>query len=141
MRAALLILAILGCGLLGAWLLWAGLRAVFTALGGWKELARRYRAPQLPETWQWTGQTVKVGMVRYRHSMRVAALTDGLYLALSGLLPQPALRIPWTDLRTATPTTVYGRPFVRVGLGMPPSATVEFPTELYNAIYRAAPRL
>ncbi len=130
--------AILAGVLIWGLLIWLVVYGVFGVLSGWKDLARRYPAPQAIETWHWFGQTVKVGAVRYRRSMRVAALPDGLYLAVSGLLRNPPVRIPWQEMTGATPSSVYGHPCVAVTVGTPRVATVEFRAELYNAIYAAA---
>lgn len=140
MFALLLTAAIIAGIALWSLLLWALVRFVFAALSGWNQLAQRFPAPALPQAWHWYGETVKVGSVRYRRCMKVAALPDGLYLAASGLLRHPPLRIPWTQMVSAAPSSFYGRPAVAVQVGAPVVATLEFPAELYQAIYTSAPR-
>ncbi len=130
----LLVAGILTVILLWGLLLWWVLRQVFARLSGWNDLARRYPAARTPAAWRWRNQTVKVGLIRYRRAMRVAALPDGLYLAESGLLRHPPLRIPWREIGPGTPATVYGRPFIAVAVGVPPVGTLEFPAELYRAL-------
>ena len=78
--------------------------------------------------------------MRYRRCIRVAALPDALYLGEAGLMRHPPLRIPWQEMHDAFSTTVYGRPFVGVSVGMPPAGTLEFPLDLYNAMYMAIAR-
>jgi hypothetical protein len=41
---------------------------------------------------------------------------------------------------SATPSSFYGRPAVAVQVGTPMLAMLEFPAELYRAIYAAAAR-
>jgi hypothetical protein len=134
---AFLVSAILAGILLWGLLLWTVLRAVFVKLSGWNELARRYPALEPVRIWHWRGQTVKVGAVRYRRTMRVAALPDALYLAESGLLRHQPLRIPWPELAGAAPSSFYGRPSVAVTVGRPPAGIIEFPVPLYDAICAA----
>jgi len=115
-----------------AWgaILYLLLRRVFDKLSGWNGLAALYRAPCPPPVWHWKHQTVKVGAVRYRRSMHVAAPPEGLWLAEAGLLRHPVLFIPWSELRNPAETRFYGRRAVRLEAG---PGTVELPTELYNA--------
>lgn len=134
MPALILVVAILAGILVWGLLLWLCVRGVFVVLSGWNELERRYPAPQPPSAWGWRSQTVKVGAVRYRRCMRVAALPDGLYLAEAGLLRHPPLRIPWHEITGAAASSFYGRPSVAVTVGSPPVGRLEFPVELYDAI-------
>jgi hypothetical protein len=140
MFAFLMVTAILAGILVWGLLIWGFVRLVFVGLSGWNRLARCYPAPATHPGWQWRGQTVKVGQVRYRRCMNLAVLPDGLYLAASGLLRHPPLRIPWSQIVSAAPGSFYGRPAVAVQVGSPPVATLEFPAELYQAIYEAATR-
>lgn len=119
--------------------LWWVVRAVFARLSGWNRLALRYPAPGPPPFWQWRGQTVKVGAIRYRRCVQLAAMPDALYLAERGLLRHPLLRIPWSELQQATEGSFYGHPAVRVSIGAPPVGALEFRHELYRSI-AATPR-
>jgi hypothetical protein len=136
----LLILGILAVISLWGFLLWMLLRTVFTVLSGWNGLAQRYRAGTPPPVWDWYGQTVKVGAVRYRHSMRVAARPDGLYLGGSALLWHTPLRVPWSEMVNARKSSFYGKAAVAVDVGSPRVGTLEFPAELYSAIWKTATR-
>jgi hypothetical protein len=129
------VLAILCAIVLWMLVLWTVLRAVFTALSGWKRLAERYRPPGPPPAWTWRGQTVKVGAVRYRRSMRLSPTPAGLWISEAGLLRHPTLCIPWAELHSPAATSVYGRPFVRLSVGLPPAGSLEFPAGLYQALY------
>lgn len=122
MSPELLVLAILGGICVWGLLLWMGLRALFAKLSGWNRLAARYRAAGAEPSWQWRGQTVKVGLVRYRRTIRLAAAAEGLHLAETGLLRHPALCIPWCEMTRARPSSFYGRPSVEGRWGCRPSA-------------------
>jgi hypothetical protein len=120
-------------------ILWGTLCRLFLTLSGWNRLAGKYPAPRPLPPWNWTGQTVRVGSVRYRRCMRISAQPDGLYLAEGGLLRHPALRLPWSELHSPSRCNVYGRPAIRLSIGRQPDTTVEFPLELYHAIWTPRP--
>lgn len=124
---------VLGGILLWGLLLFLGIRLVFDRISGWNQLAARYRAPHPPPQWDWRHQTVKVGAVRYRRTMRLAVRPEGLYLDEAGILRHPVLCIPWSELRNPMETRFYGRQAVRWQAG---PGTVELPVELYNAVLR-----
>jgi hypothetical protein len=127
--------AIFGAILLWSLLLWLLLRIVFLVLSGWHSLARFYAAPQGPHVWQYEAKTVKVGAVRFRRSVRLAAQDDGLYIGLAGLLRFPSLRIPWQDIYGTRASHFYGRPSIRVHVGLPPITTLDFPWDLFDAVF------
>ncbi len=128
-------LVVLG-GIVGSGvLLFLAIRRMLDRLSGWTELAARYGARQAPAAWQWRHQTIRVGSVRYRRSMRIAAQPEGLYLDEAGILNHPVLCIPWSELRKAAPARFYGRPSMRVEAG---PGRIELPVELYDAVLRLA---
>lgn len=135
LSALLLVVAIVGGITIQGLLIWTLIRLLFTVLSGWKQLASRYGARRVPACWHWSGQTVRVGSVRYRRCMRVAAESDGLYLAGYRLLRHPPLCIPWSEIHDPATATIYGRPAVSVSVGTPPSGKLEFPLDLYSAIW------
>ena len=135
MAAAILV----GIALWGL-VLFAVVRVVFRRLSRWNSLAGRYRAPSLPGVWQWSRQTIKVGGIRYRHCVRLAAFPDGLYVGGPGWLGHPPLRIPWPDMQHVVSSSFYGRPSVRVTVGSPPAGTLEFPRDVYCTIYERSRR-
>ena len=71
-------------------LLLAGLAVFVVALvmrlsaraSGWAELAKRYPAEDPPAGQEFAWQTVRVGMVRYRHSVTVIIAPQGLWLSM-----------------------------------------------------------
>ena len=134
--AVLLVAAILGGITLWGLLLWALIRAVFSRLSGWNQLADRYPAARAPGVWHWSGQTVRVGNVRYRHTIRLSAQPEALYLQETGLMRHPRLSVPWPEMHSASAGSFYGRPSVRVCVGKPPVGTLEFPLDLYRALFR-----
>ncbi|MBI3684133.1 MAG: hypothetical protein HY235_27485 [Acidobacteria bacterium] len=135
--AVLLVAAILGGIALWGLLLWALIRAVFSHLSGWKQLAERYAAPRAPDVWHWLKQTVQVGKIRYRRTIRLSVQPEALYLQETGLMRHPRLCIPWQEMHSASATCFYGRPSMRVCVGRPPVGTLEFPLDLYQALFRS----
>ncbi len=123
---------------IAAWgfLLWLVIRTVFARLSGWDALARRFaavagRAP----VWDWRGETVKVGAIRYRRCVRLAVDERGLCLAEAGLLRHARLWIPWEEMGEAEASSFYGKPAMRVTVGRPAVGTLEFPVALYQAVW------
>ena len=137
MFAVLLVAAILGGIALWGLLLWALIRAVFSHLSGWKRLAERFAAPRAPGVWHWSKQTVRVGNIRYRRTIRLSVQPEALYLQETGLMRHPRLSIPWPEMHSASAGRLYGRPSMKVCVGRPPVGTLEFRLDLYHALFRS----
>jgi len=129
--AVLVAVGIAGSGLA----LFLAIRKLIDGLSGWSHLAACYRAPQSPAAWQWERRTIRVGAVRYRRCIRLAAQPEGLYIEEAGLPGHAILCIPWSDLRNPMPSRFYGRPSVRLQAG---PGTIELPVELYESVFHPA---
>jgi hypothetical protein len=82
--------------------------APFARASGLTRLIERYatQADCGPE--RRTGQTVKVGVVRWRRCVTFCASAAGLYLQVNPFGKRyPAVLIPWTDLRPLRETLLY----------------------------------
>lgn len=80
-------------------------------LGGWGELARRYRATRRFEGRLWRGRSATIGrMTNYSGCLTFGADMEGLHIALPRILSlgHPALFFPWEDV---TISPVDGRLF------------------------------
>lgn len=102
--------------------------------GGWTTLAERYPATGPPVGEIHTGQHLQVGAVRWRFCVTVCAMPEGLYLAVQprqklaravGLgKDQPALLIPWSELRENGRAMLYWQQAARFSVGEPPVGTI-----------------
>lgn len=112
-------------------------RFVETTLGylsGWTVLGRRFKAARTPARWDWLGQTIKVGTVRYRRCLRLSAEPEGLYICEASLMRAVPLCIPWGEIHHVGPVLLDGKNAAAVAVGTPPAAVLEFPAALYRSI-------
>ncbi len=90
---------------------WFATAFLVSAIGGWWELAERYRTrePGPPSLHRW--QSGRLGAItRYNNILTIGAGDRGLYLAMPRLFRtahQP-LFIPWSDIRIETRSTFFG---------------------------------
>jgi len=102
---------------------------------GWAELAKRYPAQELPAGQEFTWQTIRVGIVRYRHAARVIVTPQGLGLSLQLKVTKlPPLFIPWEEIKGTQKTRLYGRQAVRLSIGEPPGSKIVVYTKLFEAM-------
>lgn len=91
---------IAAAAVVGSALYWALICMVLARLGGWRRLAKDYTLTTLPPGEVLTWQSAGFGKISYRNVLKVAALPDGLYLAMPLLFAagHPALVVPWTKI-------------------------------------------
>lgn len=81
--------------------IWLAVSLVLSFVGGWRVLAREYRAPHaVPETGWIERRVLFSGQARYRNVLRLTADKSGVYLAVAFpfRIGHPPLFIPWEDL-------------------------------------------
>lgn len=124
-------------------LLLAGLAVFMVALlmrfsgraSGWAELARRYPAEERPAGQEFTWQTVRVGMIRYRHSVRVILTPQGLWLSMQLQVARfSPLFIPWDEVKATQQARLYSRKAVQLSIGEPSVATIVVYKQLFEAM-------
>jgi hypothetical protein len=102
---------------------------------GWAELARRHPAADPPPGQEYDLQTVRVGKVRYRRSVRVIVAPQGLWLSMqlkwARFVP---LWVPWSDVHGVHQTSLYGRSAVQLSIGDPPAPSIVVYAGLFEAI-------
>ena len=120
---------------LGLLAIWCAIVFLLSTIGGWRRLARTYRASGEPSGLALRGQTGKVGVVPYRRCLTVHAGDRGVYLSLPFpfRIGHPSLMIPWRDLHGATHARVMGRDVTRMEVGTPVVGRLELPA---NAVAR-----
>ncbi len=79
---------------------WCGIVLLLAYVSGWVSLAQVYHFSGVFQGQQWSFQSGKMGVVRYRGALTVGANREGLYLKPMFLfrLGQPPLFIPWHDI-------------------------------------------
>ncbi len=111
---------------------------VFRGQSGWDALAARFAATQGPVGQLYERQTIKVGPVRWRWSMRVGLSEYGLYLEpampigpLRAVVRHPPLLIPWSELYIVGPGHIYLLwECTELGVGNPKIASLTVPNGL-----------
>jgi hypothetical protein len=108
---------------------------LFARGSGWSALAERYPAATALAAPVIAGQTLQVGLVRYRRCVTVGIHQEGLYLAAQPGLPllprNPPLLIPWSEFHHPQETRLYWRRAEQLVVGDPRVASITFPFELY----------
>lgn len=115
--------------------LWAGVMLLMSAIGGWRRLARRYRAARLPEGRRIIrGATGMVGLSSYKRIMTVMVADDGLFLAVPWVfrIGHPTLFIPWHDIRQARRGRTFFWTYVGFEIGDPGIARMRLPAQVFD---------
>ena len=113
--------------------MWCGIVFALGAFGGWRRLARAYRATGEPggESFHW--QTGRVGSVPYRHMLNVQAAASGIHLSvpLPFRVGHPDLMIPWSAVHDEQHAKVWGREVTRFEVGQ--VGRIELPTRVMQS--------
>jgi len=123
----------------GVWLVSLGLVA---RLGGWRELARHYRAQRDYRGPKWYFQHARLRYgVAYNGCVTVGADRFGVHLAL--LLPfrfaHPSLFVPWSELRAVTERRWFGN-LVRLSCVRVPNVPIVVHERLVERVRAASTR-
>jgi len=89
----------LGIALFAA--IWMAVSLILSFVGGWRALAREYRAPHTVPAGGWVERrAVFSGRARYKNALRLRADGTGIYLsaAFPFRIGHPPLFFPWQDL-------------------------------------------
>ena len=115
----------------------------FASGSGYAELARRFPADHVPEGRRYDWQSVRFGAVRWRRCATLIFSPEGLYLAFMPAMPvlgrlhvnhHPAVLIPWAELKSATPTTLYWQRAVAITIGKPTVAVLALYQPFFSLI-------
>jgi hypothetical protein len=88
-------------------ILWIGVCKLISATGGWRILARDYRANSLFDGQKlWLKSATMRRWTNYNNCVNIGANTYGLYLSVLPLfrVGHPPLFFPWTDISTEAAT-------------------------------------
>jgi hypothetical protein len=103
---------------------------VLSVIGGWRRLARQFRAPKNFKNGQlFRWQNAQVGGVNFNNSLNVRVANEGLHLSLPILFSfmHPPLLIPWTEIKAARQRKLLFRSALLLTIGQPKIVTIAFP--------------
>jgi hypothetical protein len=110
-------------------MLWLGVVLTLPHLSGWNKLASVYRAQGPPSGERFPFEWAKVGEI-YFWNITVYRSQDGIYLAGSRILRQPALLIPWSELRNPREKQLLFRHMEEFDVGSPSVGTLQLRSEI-----------
>ena len=106
---------------------------IFTRASGLAKLGDHYEIKQQPEGEYFSKQTVQIGAVRYRNCTTIGLCDLGLYLWAKPIFSHnPALLIPWQDIKYTGPAKIYQNRAAALSIGEPPCGTIRVYTKVYQ---------
>ena len=81
--------------------IWVAVSLILSFVGGWRSLAREYRAPHtVPDSGWIERRALLSGRARYKNALRLRADDAGIYLSVAFpfRVGHPPLFFPWEDL-------------------------------------------
>lgn len=109
--------------------LWVSVSLVLSHLGGWAQLAARYRDNRREPGATYYFRTGAVGAVNYRSCLvlRVCETGLGISVGFPFRIGHPPLFIPWGEFHSAEVARLLFIPFVEAYVGLPVVATIRLP--------------
>ena len=108
---------------------WVASSLFFSHLGGWAQLAARYRDNRLESGPTYYFRTGSVGAINYRSCLVLRVCETGL--GLSVIFPfrigHPPLFIPWVEFHSAKVAWLLFIPVIEAYVGLPVVASVRLP--------------
>jgi hypothetical protein len=97
-------------------LVWPGVLTLVGWVGGWRRLAKRYRATSRPGGRVYRFQSIRLGAANYGNCVTIDVGDEGIFLAMfwAFRFGHPNLLIPWSELNMAPPSTGWIK---RLGTG------------------------
>jgi hypothetical protein len=104
--------------------------------GSWHRLAAAFPGIEHEPGHPLDKQTIQVGVVTYKACARVGIEPEGLWVGRSGLLPfmpaPPSIFIPWRQIRSVSPGTLYWAKAQVLHVGQPEVGTLLVPEGLFS---------
>ncbi len=105
---------------------------ILSNISGLSKLADRYKTDLNPANLSLTGQTIQIGMVKYRKCVSFQTSEAGLFLHINvPLWKSRKLLIPWKDLNHAGFTKIYWESAVSFNVGETYLATIAVPMQMF----------
>jgi hypothetical protein len=114
---------------------WCGVVYLLSHLGGWAQLALKFRAHDLPNGQRFGWQSARIGRTRYNNALTIFTSKQGLYLQPFILfrLAHPPLLIPWSEVKHPQVQRLFMRDIVLFDVGSPTVATLHVPRKVFEA--------
>lgn len=115
--------------------LWSGIVFLMSLLGGWRGLARHYRATEKPsggKTFSYV--TGMVGISRYKKVLGVTTNERGMFIDIRWIfrIGHPTLFIPWSDILNARKATLFYWDYIAFDIGDPLVARMRLPVQVFD---------
>lgn len=109
----------------------------FAAIGGWRDLARRYRADDKPPGEYYHFRSGSFGGIGYKNLLTVGVCDDGLYLAVFFLfrVAHPPLLVPWSQVQGVHVIRFFTLTGCSVTIGERKRIRVTLPIEAMQVIH------
>jgi hypothetical protein len=105
---------------------------ILSNLSGLSKLVDRYKTDLNPANLSLTGQTIQIGMVKYRKCVSFRADEAGLFLHIKvSLWKSRQILIPWKDMSQAGFTKIYWESAVSFNVGETYLATIAVPLQMF----------
>jgi hypothetical protein len=105
---------------------------ILSNISGLSKLADRYKTDLNPANLSLTGQTIQIGMVKFRRCADFQVDESGLFLQIKiPLWKTRKILIPWKDLKHTGYTKIYSEPAVSLIVGENNLATIAVPMQVF----------
>lgn len=105
---------------------------ILSNISGLSKLVDSYNTDLNPDNLSLTGQTIQIGMVKYRNCVSFRADEAGLFLQINvPLWKSRKLLIPWKELSQAGFTKIYRESAVSFNVGETYLATIAVPVQMF----------
>jgi len=116
-------------------LFWCAVSFLLSRFSGWRRLALMHGTDRPPRGTSFRWQSGSVGLVRYRNCLNIRAAQEGLFISVAWpfRVGHKPLLVPWSAIHDAQPQKILWRDFTKFQIGTPPIASVQIPTEVFEA--------
>jgi hypothetical protein len=114
--------------------LWVGIVMLMSLIGGWRRLARLYRAERPAGGNATPYVTGMIGMARYKRLLTVTTNENGMFIEIRWIfrIGHPPLFLPWRDIRNARKIHLFYWEFVGFDIGNPKVASMRLPSQIFD---------
>ena len=105
---------------------------ILSKVSGLSKLVSHYNTSLKPDTMSLTGQTIRIGVVKFRKCVAFRADESGLFLNINvPLWKSRKILIPWKDLQQAGYTKIYSQTAMSLTVGEDYLATIAVPMQMF----------
>jgi hypothetical protein len=105
---------------------------ILSNVSGLSKLVAQYNTGLMPDESALTGQTIQIGMVKYRKCVSIKAGESGLFLLIKvPLWKTRKILIPWKDMMQAGYTKIYRESAVSLIVGENHLVTIAVPVQVF----------